>query len=65
VGALPLPSNPGICCVAFASIVRVFSEIVCNLSQFILAIYWYCKYARAARKNPVIIATILMIFFKA
>lgn len=65
VGALLLPSNPGICCVTFARVVSVFSEIVCNLLQFKLAICWYCRYARAARKNPAMMATTLMTFFKA
>ena len=50
---------------AFESVVITPSETVWSLFQFILAIWWYCKYANPARNNPTITATNLITFFKA
>jgi hypothetical protein len=39
----------GICMITFASVVIAPSDTVWSLFQFMLAIWWYCRYANPAK----------------
>jgi hypothetical protein len=59
------PLIPGICIIAFESVVIAPSDTVWSLFQFMLAICWLWRYANPAKNNPTITATNLITFFKA